>query len=263
MHYPGEEMEVRTLNGIGYIAGNWPPDAAKSTIIFIHGSGGSCLFWQAQVHGLASRVNTVAIDLPGHGSSEGRGKNKIEDYASVIADFMTSANLPKPIPCGLSMGGAVAQQLLLDYQDHVRAGILISTGARLKVAPAIFESIEKDYSGFVDMIGKLAASKKTDSKLIQLFKDETAKCKPDTTAGDFWACNDFDIMERLVFIELPVLVVTAEDDRLTPPKYGETLEKGIKNAIRTHISEAGHIVPMEKPDETNKAIVAFLDDHGL
>jgi pimeloyl-ACP methyl ester carboxylesterase len=259
----GEKMEERTIDGIGYTTGGWPLDSAKSTIIFIHGAGGSSAFWQAQVHGLAKRANTVAVDLPGHGRSERIGKNKIEDYARVIAELMRKINLPKPIPCGLSMGGAITQQLLLDYQDQVKAGILISTGAKLKVAPAIFESIEKDYSGFVDMIGKFAASQRTDPKLLQPFKEETARCKPETTDGDFRACNDFDVMERLSSIDVPVLVVTAEDDMLTPPKYGEALEKGIKHAIRVHIPEAGHIVPVEKPDEVNKAIMEFLDQTGL
>jgi pimeloyl-ACP methyl ester carboxylesterase len=258
-----EEMEERTINGIGYIAGGWPPDSAKSTIVFIHGAGGSSAFWQAQVHGLAERANAVAVDLPGHGRSGKSGKNKIEDYARVVAEFMRKANLPKPIPCGLSMGGAITQQLLLDYRDQVRAGILIGTGARLKVAPFIFEGIKNDYSGFVDMIGKFAASKKTDPKLIQPFKEETARCNPGVTLGDFQACNDFDVMERLSSIDVPVLVVTAEDDMLTPPKYGEALEKGIKHASRVHIPEAGHIVPMEKHDEINRAIREFLDNLGL
>jgi pimeloyl-ACP methyl ester carboxylesterase len=161
------------------------------------------------------------------------------------------------------MGGAITQQLLFDNRDQIRAGILISTGARLKVAPAIFEGIKNDYSGFVDMIGEFAASKKTDPKLLQPFKEDMARCNPGITLGDFQACNDFDVMERLSSIDVPVLVVTAEDDMLTPPKYGEALEKGIKHATRVHIPEAGHIVPMEKPDEINKAIMEFLDNLGL
>jgi pimeloyl-ACP methyl ester carboxylesterase len=243
--------------------GRWPLDSAKATIVFIHGAGGSSAFWQAQVCGLDERVNAVAVDLPGHGRSGKSGKNKIEDYACVVAEFIRTMNLPKPIPCGLSMGGAITQQLLLDYPDRFEAGILISTGARLKVAPVIFESIEKDYSGFIDMIGKFAASNKTDPKLVQPFKDDTARCNPETTHGDFQACNDFDVMVRLSSINVPVLVVTAEDDMLTPPKYGEALKEGIKQATLVHIPEAGHIVPMEKPGEINVVITEFLGSQGL
>jgi pimeloyl-ACP methyl ester carboxylesterase len=256
-------MEARKAGGIGYTAGEWPLDPEKSTIFFIHGAGGSSLFWQAQVEDLAARVNTLAIDLPGHGKSAGEGKDKVEDYAWAVADFMKKINAPNPIPCGLSMGGAITQQLLLNYRDQVAAGVLISTGARLKVAPVIFETIESDFNGFVDLIGKFAASKKTDPKVVQRFKDETAMCKSEIVHGDFHACNDFDVLGRLPSIDLPTLVVTAEDDILTPPKYGEFLVKNIKNSTRAHIMDAGHIVPMEKPDEINEAILKFLDQSGL
>jgi len=60
-----------------------------------------------------------------------------------------------------------------------------------------------------------------------------------------------------------VLVVTAEEDRLTPPQNGEALERGIKNAIRAHLTDAGHIVAMEKSEEVNRTILNFLDQTGL
>ena len=256
-------MQERTEQGIDFIAGNWPMNPENSTIVFIHGAGGSRLFWKAQVEGLATRVNTLAIDLPGHGRSEGVGKNKVEDYAQVVGNFLRDIDVPNPILCGLSMGGAVTQQILLDYTDLIRAGILISTGAKLKVAAAIFETIENDYNGFVDMIGRFAASDKTNPQLLQPFKDETAKCKPEIAYGDFQACDRFDVTKRLTSINLPVLIVTAEDDKLTPPKYGKFLEQNIKLAKRVHILDAGHIVPMEKPEEVNGAIVDFIDKTGL
>lgn len=256
-------MEERKTNGIGYNTGDWPLDPAKSTIVFIHGAGGSSAFWAGQVQGLVARVNTVAVNLPGHGSSGGDGKTRIDDYAKAVDDFISQMNIPKPILCGLSMGGAITQQLLLDYRQKISAGILISTGARLKVAPVIFETIENDYGAFLEMVAKLAASSKTESKLVQPFKNEMARCSPKITHGDFQACNRFDVLERLSAIEVPVLVVSAQDDHLTPPKYADALQKGIKNASRTHIMDAGHIVPVEKPAEVNQAILGFLDHNGL
>ena len=256
-------MEERKINGIAYIAGEWPPDPGKSTIVFVHGAGGSSAFWSAQVQGLAAQFNTIALDLPGHGRSSGGGNTKIEEYVQAVADFIKQVDMPVPVPCGLSMGGAISQQLLLDFRNQFKAGILISTGARLKVAPAIFETIEKDYNGFVDMIGNLAASKKTDPGLIQPFKDEMARCKPQITHGDFQACNRFNITDRLSSVDAPVLVLSAQDDKLTPPKYADVLEETIKTAERAHIMDAGHVVPMEKPVEVNQAIAEFLDRNGL
>jgi pimeloyl-ACP methyl ester carboxylesterase len=70
-------------------------------------------------------------------------------------------------------------------------------------------------------------------------------------------------MQRVGSIRSPVLVVTAEDDQVTPPKYGDFMQTSIAKASRVHIKEAGHIVPIEKPEEVNNAIVEFLDRTGL
>ena len=256
-------METRQSGGIGFITGRWPLDAAKSTLVFIHASGGSAQFWQAQVQGAAVKANTLALDLPGHGGSESGGKNTVEAYTTAIVEFLDHLDVPGPIPCGLSLGGAVAQQLLLDYPDRFSAGILIGTGAKLKVLPAIFKTIENDYAGFVEMLCKLSSSQKTDPKQIQLFREDLNRCNPDVTYGDFQACNRFNVMARLGEIDVPVLIVSAEEDRLTPPKYADFLESAISKTARFHIADAGHIVALENPQAVNQAIIDFIDDHGL
>ena len=256
-------MVEREIGGFGFIAGSWPPDKAKATMVFIHGSGGTGHFWKAQVKGLAERVNTVALDLPGHGRSAKGGKNDVADYARAVVQFVDAVEISQAIACGLSLGGAITQQLLLDYPARFGAGILAGTGARLKVLPAIFEAIENDYPGFVEMACKFSSSGKTDPKIIEPFRAELNRCRPEVTYGDFKACNQFDVMNRLAEIKVPVLIISAEDDQLTPPKYGMFLESGISNATRAHIMEAGHIAPMEKPEEVNRAIIAFLDRKGF
>ena len=256
-------MEVGKKNGMGYMAAKWPLDPARATIVFIHGAGGTGTFWQAQIEGLAERANTIAIDLPGHGTSDGGGKDRIEDYARAVAAFLNAIEAPNPVPCGFSMGGATAQQILLDYPDLARAGILICSEATMRVGPVIFESIENDYNGFVDFICKLAAAKKPDPEVVRQFRKDLLSLKAEATHGDFMACNRFDVTNRLSSITVPVLVVTAEEDKLTPPRCGDVLEKGIKNATRAHIRDAGHIVPLEKSDEVNQTILKFLDQAGL
>jgi pimeloyl-ACP methyl ester carboxylesterase len=259
----GGWMIEKEIGGFGSIAGRWPLDKEKSTIVFIHGSGGTGHFWKAQVEGLSERVNTVAIDLPGHGRSREDGKNTIADYARAVVQFVDAIEVSKAIPCGLSLGGAIAQQLLLDYPALFNAGILVGTGAKLKVLPAIFEAIESDYPGLIDMLVKFASSRKTDPAVLQVLRNELGSCEPGVVYGDFQACHKFNVMQRLVEISVPVLIISAEDDQLTPPKFGEFLESGIPNATRTHIMDAGHIAPMEKPEEVNQAIAAFLDSQGF
>jgi pimeloyl-ACP methyl ester carboxylesterase len=256
-------MERRTNGNVAFSCGRWPLDPKRSTLVFIHGAGESSLLWDAQVEGLGDRANTVALDLPGHGCSGGSARRSVPDYAAVVVDFVAAIDAPRPIPCGLSMGGAVTQQLLLDPAAQFQAGVIVSSGAKLRVLPSLFDLIDTDMRAYVDLIDRLGFSEKTPAAVKQPFLKDSLKADPRVAHGDFRACDGFDVMRRLGEIQVPVLVISAEDDKLTPPKYGDFLEKTIPRAVRAHIRDAGHFVPIEKPLEVNAAISGFLDAHKL
>jgi pimeloyl-ACP methyl ester carboxylesterase len=256
-------MEQRVSGDIAFVCGRWPLDEQKPTLVFIHGAGESSLLWHAQVEGLKDRANTVALDLPGHGRSSGGGRQTVEDYAAVLVEFTAAIGAPRPVPCGLSMGGAITQQLLLDHPELFRAGVIVSSGARLRVLPSLFEMIAADMRAYVETIDRLGFSEKTPASLKQAFLEDSLRAAPGVAHGDFKACDRFDVVSRLGLIRAPVLIVSAEDDQLTPPKYGLFLEKNIPGAVRSHILDAGHFVPIEKSQEVNAAIHDFLDAHGI
>ncbi len=240
------------------MAGRWPLDPDLPTVVFIHGSGGSSVLWHAQVEALAGDMNTVALDLPGHGASGGQGTDSVTAYAASVESFILDLEVPRPVPCGLSLGGAVALQLLLEGKANYKAGILVNTGARLRVMPLIFEAIERDYLSYVAGSRSMSISPKTDPRRIEPLLESMAECPPEVTLGDFRACDTFDVMERLGEISVPVLVLAASDDRLTPVKYGEYLAEHIPNTRLVHIEDAGHLSPMERPEEVTRAIRDFV-----
>jgi pimeloyl-ACP methyl ester carboxylesterase len=131
------------------------------------------------------------------------------------------------------------------------------------VLPSLFELIDTSMPAYVEAIGRLGFSEKTPPSVKLPLLEDCLNARPEVVRGDFQACDDFDAMQRLGAIRAPVLVITAEDDQLTPPKYGEFLERHIPNAVRAHILDAGHFAPIEKPQAVNAAITKFLDAHEL
>jgi pimeloyl-ACP methyl ester carboxylesterase len=251
-------MQSKKINGIEFAAGNWPLNPELDTIIFIHGSGGTNVLWNQQVKDLAGKANTIALNLPGHGNSNGPGMDSIEQYAKSVSKFIEEVEAKKPIICGLSIGGAIVLQLLIDDPEKYKAGIVANAGAKLKVMPLIFEMIEKDYTGFVNGMYTFGVSQKTDPSRLKPLADSMMACPPDVTQGDFTACNNFDVMDQLSQIKTSVLVMTASDDQLTPIKYGQFLADNIETASTANIEGAGHLSPVEKPDEVAKAIIDFM-----
>jgi pimeloyl-ACP methyl ester carboxylesterase len=251
-------MEMRSIDGIAFKAGAWPLVPERPTVVFVHGSGGSHVLWGPQVQMLAGDMNTVALDLPGHGASAGPACDRVADYAAIVARFIARLGARRNVACGLSLGGAIVLQMLLDYPDKLAGAVLAGTGARLRVLPAIFEAIAADYPGFVALQGQIGASPATDPRKLAPIQGATADCPPAVTAGDFRACDRFDVMARLGEIDRPVLVICGADDKLTPPKYSDYLVQQIRGARGVRIPRAGHLAPLEQPADVVNAIRAFV-----
>jgi pimeloyl-ACP methyl ester carboxylesterase len=94
--------------------------------------------------------------------------------------------------------------------------------------------------------------------LKALGRAHLAKVDPRVTLGDYSACDRFDVMARLGEISLPTLVVCAQDDRLTPPKYSQYLERHIPGARLTMVPGAGHMLQEEQPVAAAQALLDFL-----
>ena len=251
-------MHELVCDGLGFVAGRWPLDPDLYTLVFIHGSGGSSILWHRQVTALADKMNTVAVDLPGHGRNDGPGMSRISDYSAAISRFINALDAPRPVVCGLSIGGAIVLDLLLNHKGVCHAGIVVNSGAKLKVMPLIFETIKNDYPGFVNSLYGFGISEKTDPAALTPLVDGMLQCPPDVTYGDFAACDSFDVMEQLHTIDVPVLVMTATDDKLTPAKYGNFLADTIPGASIVSIQDAGHLSPIEKPEAVGAAIENFV-----
>jgi pimeloyl-ACP methyl ester carboxylesterase len=122
-------MIARKQDGMAFLTGHWPLDPDRPTLVFVHGSGQEGCFWQAQIDGLNDVANTLAVDLPGHGNSTGKGFRQVSDYARSVMGFIDAVDAPSPIPCGLSLGGAIVLDLLIHDENRLKAGILANTGA--------------------------------------------------------------------------------------------------------------------------------------
>ncbi len=251
-------MEILTRNEISFAADPWPPDPDRLTLVFIHGSAMSKSFWMPQMDGLSGAFNVIALDLPGHGDSPGDGYDDMAAYGRAVMAFIDAVDPPRPVPCGLSLGGAIVQYLLIHYPDRFAAGILINTGARLRVLPLIFEAIRGNFDDFVSLshLGGVAAVNQSPAMAEKI--RTLMRCAPETAIRDFAACDAFDVMARLPEIKAPVLVISGSEDTTTPPKYAAYLAGHIPNAELTTIPDAAHLAPLEQPKAVNQAIADFL-----
>jgi len=229
----------------------------QRTLIFVHGAGGSHLHWPPQLRRLTG-ANTYALDLPGHGQSEGQGRKSISAYADFVAAFLETLELKKVILVGHSMGGATALDFVLRYRERLAGLVLVGSGARLRVAPAILDGIHRDFQAAVRLICDYAFALDAPEQLKRLGQHQMEQTHPDVLYGDFAACDAFDVMDRLGGIRCPTLAICGTADRLTPPKYSTYLRDHIPGAQLVLIEGAGHMVMLEQPEAVSQAIADFV-----
>jgi pimeloyl-ACP methyl ester carboxylesterase len=232
------------------------------TVVLVHGSGGDHTTWSPQLAGLSSAARIVALDLPGHGASGGEGCDTVADYAATVRRFLTALGGGPVVLGGHSLGGAVSLTLALDTPDLLRGLVLVGTGARLRVLPALFDILARDYPEAVAFMTDHAWSAASPGELKQRGRETVSATHPSVTRGDFLACDSFDVIARLGEIRLPSLVVVGGEDRLTPPKYSDYLARSLADAKLEVIERAGHFVSLEQPDAVNRAVRDFLGRLG-
>lgn len=224
-------------------------------VIFCHGSGGGHQHWLYQLKGLKNSLRPLAVDLPGHGRSEGSAANNIAVYRDWLNRFSKALGLSSFFLGGHSMGGAIALSYALEYPDDISGLILVGSGGRLRVLPTVLKSLRNNILP-ADLIDYLYAPE-TPGELLERGKAELEATAISVLYADYSACDKFDLLEDLHRISQPTLIICGTEDRLTPIKYSRYLEEKLPRGQVKIIEGAGHMAMLEKPEEVNQAVIDF------
>jgi pimeloyl-ACP methyl ester carboxylesterase len=230
----------------------------RRTVVFVHGAGASSGVWQRQRLDLDRGVNTVCLDLPGHGLSPGPGCDTIVDYADCLLRFVAALDLQRAILAGHSMGGAVVMEAALQRPQMVEALVLVATGARLRVNPALLRTWEKEATGAASQLVENIYGSESPEQLRTWSLEQFKGVRPEVVLNDFRACDRYDRMGRLDEISWPTLILCGSEDRLTPPKFSQYLADHLPHGTFVPVARAGHMVMLEKAGEVDRAILRFL-----
>jgi pimeloyl-ACP methyl ester carboxylesterase len=158
------------------------------------------------------------------------------------------------------MGGAISLMTALAHRERVAGLVLVGTGGRLRVAPAILDGVLEDLDAAASLVTRWAWAKNAPQALTDLGRQTLAETSPEVLHGDFAACDAFDVMQRLSEIDAPTLVIAGTADHLTPHKYGAYLAEHIPNAQLVTVEGGGHMMALEQPDVVSDAVTEFLRD---
>jgi len=245
---------------IGYVTNAQGLQPGRGSLVFIHGAGGQGRGWQGLLSPLGRRFNALALDLPGHGQTPPPASDTVMGYATwlkqALDQLRAEFDLGPLILGGHSMGGAITQTYALTWPEDLAGLILVGTGYRLRVAPQILEGVRRDFPAAAKLIIDWSFAP-ADQGLKDLSLQIMLQAGSEVVHGDFTACDRFDSSEQVGRIGLPCLILTGEDDRMTPPKYAQALRDKIAGSEMHLIPGAGHMLQAEKPGRMVELIEPF------
>lgn len=241
-------------------------------LVLIMGFGADGDVWELHVAEYQKHFKCILIDNRGVGQSgQPEGPYSTAMMAADTIAVMDHAGVNKAHVAGISMGGAIAQTLALNYPERVGRLALISTWP-------VFDNYAKTVYRNLKKIRKTTPPD-VFMELLQLwifappyYKDgledleEGQKGALESTSpqtqngfdGQLDACIEHNVVDRLGEIKHETLVTVGEKDIFTPPIFSHILYKGIKNSTFISFPFGGHVHHWEDLERFNKVTLEFL-----
>jgi pimeloyl-ACP methyl ester carboxylesterase len=235
---------------------------AGSPLLFIHGLTFDRSTWGPIVEQLTDRFTCVAVDLPGHGESQGPHR-RVDDVALAVHHLLGGLAIEAPVVIGHSMGGAIAAGyvahhsarglVMVDQAPYIRpfAAMLhqFEPALRSESFRAAFEPIRQTIG--VELLpepqrSSILARQRIDQELILSYWNEVL----DTTPDEMQARIDCEMRA----VAVPALAV-----------FGQTLDAKTSEHLRGHLlsveteewPDLGHMVHLMEPERFARRLAEF------
>ena len=243
-------------------------DAAKPSIIFIHGAANDHSVWTLQARYFAHHgFNVLAVDLPGHGKSFGVAKTTITQYADWLINLCDNGAIKQATLVGHSMGSLIGLDVAARYPQRVSQLALLGCSVPMPVSEVLLDAANHNPHDAFAMLNiwghapqaKWAQSPTPGTSIMMANKRLLEKSQPGVLAMDLSACQAFAMDEAaLKNIAAPILIISGDRDMMTPPKANALIAKQIVGAKLVTLENAGHAMMQEAPGLVLDALKMFI-----
>jgi pimeloyl-ACP methyl ester carboxylesterase len=241
--------------------------SGENALFFVHGWSCDETFWAAQAAGLGNKFHVITIDLPGHGQSD---KPQIpctmDLYARAIDAVLQDAKVKSATLVGHSNGTPVIREFYRKFPAKTRALVIVDGGLRPFGDRATMEKFVARLKGpnYAENTGKLIDSMTSsiqDAALREKIRSTMLRTPQEIAASEFEATLD-PALWKPDKITVPVLMLLAKQPAWNA-EY-EQFARGLVPDLDYQVWDGvSHFLMMEKPEQFNGAIEAFLAKHHL
>lgn len=248
--------------------GGRPFDPALPAAVFVHGAANDHSVWHGPARFFARRgVSAAAVDLPGHGRSEGAPPPTIAEMAAWLDRAVAALGVERAHLVGHSMGALVALATAAAAPRRVDRLVLFGPAAAMPVHPELLGAARDGARKAIDLITYWGLAHDSrigghespgmwmsggGSRLLERAADGVL-------ASDLAACQGFADGEALArAVRAPTLLVLGERDAMTPAAGGRALAGALADAKVEVFPGCGHMMLAERPNAALDALRDFL-----
>lgn len=238
-------------------------------VILLHGWLGSWGLWQETMAYLGRFYRTYALDFWGFGESgKKRETYAVQDFVSLVNQFMEQLGIMHAPLVGHSMGGTVSLSVAIRYPERVSKVVVVGSpivGSSLAF-PLKLAGMRPVSFMIFNMMGPFRLVLRAVSPLIcrdERFADMLDRDISRTTLESFLlsiaSLRRTDLRPMLDQIKVPAMGIYGDRDVIVHPKQWQPMQKGIPQAHIERFPLAGHFPMLEEPQDFAERLKAFLD----
>jgi len=216
-------------------------------LILVHGLAGSARWWAHNIPALSRSFRTIAIDLPGSGSSPRGHRLVLDEAADQMAATMDRLGIDRASVIGHSMGGLIAGGLAADHPERVD---------RLVLVDAAFLSLGR--TAVRPVTGPAVTLRWTARSLLRVVAEDGLRTGPVRLVDTTIQLLTTDWRSRLPRIQSPTLVIWGEHDRICPLTIGRQIVASVRDSRLVVVKGAAHNPMWERPDVFDREVLDFL-----
>jgi pimeloyl-ACP methyl ester carboxylesterase len=241
-------------------------------LVLLMGFGADGTVWEKHVAVYEKHFRCIVIDNRGVGKSDQPpGPYSTRIMAEDTVAVMNHAGIDTAMVAGISMGGAIAQELAINNPKRISKLLLVSTWPKFnEYAKQVYENLKhlravSPPQYFMELLQlwifappyyeKHLASLKADALATETAENRQSS---DGFNGQLDACINHDTISRLASISCPTLVTVGLMDIFTPPAFSYTIQKLISNSKLLEFAEGGHVHHWEDLETFNSQTLKFL-----
>lgn len=241
-------------------------DGVGEPVIMMHGLGGTTNVWGVQAKALAGKFKTIRFDLEGSGRSPAVSTLSVQGWVDDVSALMRSEGIASVRIVAHSLGTLIAQHFAAAHPERVSRLALLGINRappderrqalRDRAAKVRSEGLE----AIVDNVVSAGTSQdaRADNPLLEPFARELVLRQP--AEGYARSCEAVAASKTadISRITCPVLLIAGADDSISPLRISESVAPTLADAKLVVLEKCGHWIPIERPHEVTRALMAFL-----